>query len=108
MYFSLLFILAVLNGTQATPDCRKTSGALICNNLTNADLPVQGFEGHYNYFVLTSNAFTHIKSNSFPGIIGDNLVINSNPNLETIDADFLEAPELVLNSWECNGNSKLK
>lgn len=87
-------------------DCQlAVYDGLHCNDLTDDDLPgvSQEFAGHYARLVMNGNNFTRLSASSFPGITFDWLILNGNMALRTIEAGFLEAPQLV-RDMECQGN----
>lgn len=106
-YFWLL--LASASSLHLTlADCQfAIYDGLHCNGLTDSDLPLQGFAGHYSRLILGANNFSRLGAGSFPGVITDTLVMNGNYDLTVIESDFLEAPQLVMD-FQCDGNRNLK
>jgi hypothetical protein len=65
-------------------------GNIICTDLEDTDLPLVGFEGNYNRISITRCPnLTTIPANSFEGILPREVLIDYNPNLISIQGNFV-------------------
>lgn len=62
---------------------------LRCEGLSELDLPLEDFSGHFDQLILENCNFTKIPSFSFENIMPEKMIIQSNDNLEEIEAKFM-------------------